>query len=284
MVGLKRLELRDIQQAIQLSMAENWNQTEKDWELLIRNPQNLCLAATDNEKLIGTATAINYENDLAWIGMVIVDKEYRGQKISKMLVSNLIENFKDCTSLKLDATPAGQPVYQKFGFNEECLIHRFTSTSVFINDLHPGRESSAERAGLKDIQEIIEYDKRIFGANRKQLIGFYLTNYPERAWMLRQNGKITGIAMGRKGNQFHHIGPVSASNSENAKKLISKSLVGLENQPVVVDILGNKKELINWFNTIGFKQERDFVRMYKNENSCSGLPENQFLISGPEFG
>lgn len=284
MVDLRRLEFRDIEQAIQLSKAEKWNQTEKDWELLIGNPQNICLAATVDDKVIGTATAINYENDVAWIGMVLVDKEFRGQKISKMLLTNLIENSADCTSLKLDATPAGQPVYKKFGFTDEYLVHRCTSFSVLKNDLFPERGIPVESAGLYDIQEIIEFDKQIFGANRKQLIEYLLTNYPGKSWMLRQNGQITGIALGRKGNRFHHIGPVLASNSEDAIKLIAKSLGGLENQPVVVDILDDKIELMNWLSTIGFTKQRFFVRMYRNENSYPGLPKNQFLICGPEFG
>ncbi len=65
MVSLKRLEIQDIEQAVRLSNDEKWNQTEKDWELLIRNPQNICLAAIDGERVIGTATAINYDNDVA---------------------------------------------------------------------------------------------------------------------------------------------------------------------------------------------------------------------------
>jgi len=64
-VSLKRLEIQDIEQAVRLSNDEKWNQTEKDWELLIRNPQNICLAAIDGERVIGTATAINYDNDVA---------------------------------------------------------------------------------------------------------------------------------------------------------------------------------------------------------------------------
>ena len=80
MIFIKKLTIQDIEQAIKLSNAEKWNQTEKDWGLLIRNPQNICLAAKDGENIIGTATAINYANDVAWIGMVIVHKEYRGRR------------------------------------------------------------------------------------------------------------------------------------------------------------------------------------------------------------
>jgi GNAT superfamily N-acetyltransferase len=284
MVSIKKLELQDIVQAVRLSNAEKWNQTEKDWELLIQNPQNICLAAVDGDRIIGTATAINYANDVAWIGMVLVDQEYRGRKVSKLLLAGLFEKLGSCRSLKLDATPAGQPVYQKYGFKDEYLIHRMTASYVFINGLQFDSGVLPERAYPENIPEIIEYDKRVFGADRKQLIGFLIGNCPDNAWMLRQEGQITGIALGRRGSRFFQIGPVLASTTEDAKKLISKSLRGIENQAVAIDILDDKKELMDWLCTIGFTKQRHFVRMFQNENIYPGIPKNEFLICGPEFG
>jgi predicted GNAT family N-acyltransferase len=284
MVELRRLNLQDIEQALQLSKAENWNQTEKEWELLIGNRQNICVAATLGDKLIGTATAINYENKVGWIGMVVVDKEYRGQKISNMLLSGIIENSKNIISLKLDATPAGLPVYQKFGFTQEYLVYRFISMSVFKNEVHFEPGISVERAIPENLEEITEYDKQIFGAERKQLIEFLIRNFPEKSWILRLNGQINGIALGRIGSRFHQVGPVFASSPDFAKKLILKSLEDIESQPVIVDIPAHKPELTEWINTLGFTKQRHFVRMYRNENTFAGLTENQFLICGPEFG
>ncbi len=284
MVSLRQLDIKDIGQAVKLSNAEKWNQTEKDWELLIQNPQNICLAAVDGSRVIGTATAINYKNEVAWIGMVLVDKEYRGQKVSKMLLSALFEQLGSCRSLKLDATPPGQPVYQKYGFKNEYLVHRYTAPFIPLKSLHFENEISPERVSLSNVKEIIEFDKRVFGANRKQLIRFLINNYPNSAWMLRKEGQITGIALGRKGKRFQQIGPVLASSTEDAKKLIAKPLEVFENQPVVIDILDDKKELMNWLHTIGFTKQRHFFRMYQNENLYPGIPKSQFLICGPEFG
>lgn len=284
MISLRKLELSDLDQALGLSKAEKWNQTEKEWELLIGNSSNLCYAAVTGSRVVGTATAINYGNEISWIGMVIVHKEFRGQKISNLLLNKLFENSGNYIALKLDATPAGQPVYQKLGFKNEYNIFRLTSTSTLRTEpaLEPG--VSVERGTIKNINEIAEYDKLIFGSNRKQLIEFLIKNFPDKAWLLRFNGKINGISLGRLGSRFHHIGPVLTTNSNFARVLISKSLEGLKNLPVVVDIPEDKTELLNWLITIGFTKQRYFVRMYRNENNYPGIPENQFLICGPEFG
>ena len=73
------MQLGDIGGAMRLSTEQGWNQTKMDWKLLIENPQNVCLLAASGKKIIGTTTAINYSNNVAWIGMVLVDKEYRGK-------------------------------------------------------------------------------------------------------------------------------------------------------------------------------------------------------------
>ncbi|MCK4464298.1 MAG: hypothetical protein KAU83_01195, partial [Bacteroidales bacterium] len=65
-VTLRSMHYNDIDIAMHLKNAEGWNQTEKDWELLIGNPQNICLVAEYEQKVIGTATAINYSNEVAW--------------------------------------------------------------------------------------------------------------------------------------------------------------------------------------------------------------------------
>ncbi len=281
---IKPLLIQDIGQAIKLSNAERWNQTEENWALLIQNKKNVCLAAFEEKKVVGTATAINYANEVAWVGMVLVDQEYRGKGVSKMILSDLLGRLQFCRSLKLDATPAGQPVYQKFGFKDEYLVHRMTAVSVSMKSLFLINGLLPELIQRGNIPEIVDCDKQLFGANRQQLIEFLVENNPENSWMFRREGQISGIALGRKGSRFYQIGPVFTSETEDAKKLIAKSLENLKGQPVVVDVPEDKKELINWLESIGFTKQRFFVRMYQNENPFPGIPEKHFLICGPEFG
>jgi hypothetical protein len=75
-----------------------------------------------------------------------------------------------------------------------------------------------------------------------------------------------------------------ASTTIEAKMLIWKSLKELNNQAVVVDILNDKEELVDWLNSIGFIKQRHFVRMYKKENPVSMELGKMHLICGPEFG
>jgi len=281
---LRPMELSDIESGMRLSKAEGWNQTEKDWKLFLENPENVCIAAESDNKVIGTTTAINYSNQVAWIGMVLVDKEYRGQGISRTLLTNAFKKLDSCKSIKLDATAAGQQVYKKLDFADEYLVSRMTNVS--IKNLQPGDDHDIlpEPVQLKHIREIIALDELFFGANRTLLIEYLVKEYPEKGWILKRNNRITGFALGREGSKYHQIGPVMASNSGDAKILLTRSLEKLTNQSVVVDVLCDKEDLVDWMHSIGFIKQRHFIRMYKKENPFPGVIDKQYLIGGPEFG
>lgn len=276
-IKIRDLEVEDIHKAMELVLTEGWNQTEKDWRLLIGNLQNICLTAEVDGEFAATATAINYSNNVAWIGMVLVKKRYRGKGISKMFLNSLFEGLKSCCSIKLDATPAGQPVYKKVGFTNEYRINRMVNVS-FDGYLLENPEISPQRIQKNDITSIIEFDKKAFGSYRTQLIQALVDDYPEKGWFLKRDNKITGFVLGREGNKYHQIGPVSAKSSIDAKILITQILQDLHEQPVVIDILEDKQELTEWLNSIGFVKQRDFMRMFQNSNPFPGEVCLQYLI------
>ena len=172
-IEIRSIQLDDIGHCKLLSDSEGWNQTEEDWKLLVGNPANTCLLAESENRIIGSATAMNYSNNVSWIGMMLVDKAYRGRGISKMLLSGLIINLNNCQSVKLDATPAGKPVYEKFGFKNEYLIHRMTTNS--LDNFQPFNSGiTPEPIQIRDIPEVTTLDASIFGSERTALISWLI--------------------------------------------------------------------------------------------------------------
>ena len=129
---VRKMQASDMAVIMQIKTAENWNQTETDWQFLITSNPELCFVAIINNEVIGTVTAINYHNKIAWIGMMLVSKLHRGMGISKMLLNTIIEKLKGCESIRLDATPAGIPVYKKLGFVEEYKITRIGMSTIVV--------------------------------------------------------------------------------------------------------------------------------------------------------
>ena len=281
---IREMRPGDITGAMKLSTAEGWNQTENDWNFLIENSKNICVIAEHSDKIIGTTTAMNYSGNAAWIGMVLVDKEFRGQGVSTSLLTEVLKKLTSFKSVKLDATPAGRNVYKKFGFRDEFEIVRMTNLSMENISVKNDEKIFPEHIELKHLNEIIDFDKNIFGVKRSSLIKYLLSQYPQKAWMIKRNNLIAGIVLGRSGNKYHHIGPVFAANIIDAKNLINSALNELKNKSVVVDIISEKNYLIGWLKLNGFSTQRKFVRMYKEQNLFPGNVSNQYLICGPEFG
>jgi GNAT superfamily N-acetyltransferase len=275
--------ISDIDQALGLSVEEGWNQTEKDWKLMLENPDNVCIVAEKDGRIVGTATALNHSGKIAWIGMVLVDKPLRGLGAGKMLMTTIISRLENIESVKLDATPAGQPLYSRLGFIEEYSICRMYSSS--LRSIEYRYKGDKPRNITKDqLPKIIYNDASIFGVQRDYILSKLYSNYPNKAYAFADDINSWGYVFGRAGTRFNYIGPACASTTETAKGLIAAALEPFHSKPVGLDVLSDKTELISWLESIGFVKQRDFVRMYLEKNPYPGKPEFQYLIGGPEFG
>jgi len=273
----------DLGEALQLSVAEGWNQTINDWMFLQKNPDNLCIVAEMDGRIAGTATALNHAGKVIWIGMVIVDKSLRGMGAGRMLMSELIKKTGNNKCIKLDATPAGYPLYKSLGFIDEYRILRMT-----INSLHSGEnflpDTIVDALSKEFLPQIIDQDADVFGVRRDNLMKHLFEDYPEKSFFLAGKKNEGDFILGRNGTKYDYIGPLYSRSADNAKALLSRVLSNLKGKAVALDVLADKKELIRWLESSGFLVQREFVRMYLKNNPYPGKPEFQFLISGPELG
>lgn len=282
-IKLRKMVLSHMDSLMKLKDAEGWNQLEKDWALLISYKQSVNLVALLDDQIVGCITAINYDNTVAWIGMMLVDKDFRGQGISKLLLLNVIEKLDKCDSIKLDATPAGRPVYLKLGFLDEYTLNRMTNPSV-SNICLSDKPERTEQIKPTDIPEVAAFDKKVFGADRTKLIISLYASYPELAWYIKENNSIAGFCLGRRGQNYTQIGPVHASTANGARALIHSAIDQLTGQAVVVDISAAQSEISGWLEACGFIVQRPFERMFLSTNPHPGIVKCQYLICGPELG
>ena len=280
---IRPLQEADIEEAMKIKEAEGWNQTEKDWRLMLAHDPGQCLVAVVGSKVVGTVTPLNFNNQVAWIGMMLVSKGFRGLGIGKLLLQRVISRLKGCESIKLDATAAGMVVYTKLGFVKEYEIYRMTTVDL-PKLADPKQKTAVVPASKKDITGIVKMDSELFGADRSKLIEMLLQAHPNMAWLLKREGRLSGFALGRPGSHYTQIGPVMAETANDATALISGVLKYFTGQPVVLDVLEDKQQLKDWLLALGFTVQRSFARMYLKNNAFPGVMEKQFLIGGPEIG
>lgn len=280
---IRKMYPEDLEDAMQLKDAEGWNQTWDDWELLLSGNPDQCLVAVLEGKVRATVTAITYENQLAWIGMMLVDKSIRGQGIGKLLMRSIINELGFCTAVKLDATPAGLPVYLKLGFIPEATIYRMTGVmdkKVKIENPHP----NIRRIKSQDLSKILEYDSRIFGVSREGLFRDLIKRSTQSCCLFENDNSLQGFILGRPGTRYFQLGPLSADSTLVAIQLLELSLSQMRESSVVVDVFQEQVELVTWLQGQGFIIQRELTRMSYGQPSLSENISQQFLICGPELG
>ncbi|MFK5973156.1 MAG: GNAT family N-acetyltransferase [Flavobacteriaceae bacterium] len=285
-IRVRQMQRSDLKAVMQIKKAENWNQTQEDWLFLLRSNPEYCLVALIKNQVIGTVTAINYQNKVAWIGMMLVAIDFRGMGVSKLLINTVIHKLKDCASIKLDATPVGIPVYKKLGFVKEYEISRMVSTNLHIIDDNQqgGTIYNLSPLSESELSNIASLDASLFGVNRSDLFRFLLGSRKEICLQIKEENQLKGYVLGRNGSNYIQIGPLMTYSTPLAQKLLYVVFESLKDQALVIDVLSDKAELKEWLLSLGFIHQRSFSRMHLKSNGYAGKTETQYAISGPELG
>jgi GNAT superfamily N-acetyltransferase len=272
----------DIAAGLELCRAARWNQTERDWELFLRPSPEGCRVAVRDDRVVGTVATTRYEDRFAWIGMVLVDPAQRGQGIGARLMAEALDVLKDMPSVRLDATPAGHIVYQKLDFIDEYRLSRMetvVSSAGFVLRRNPARPTTKD-----DLPAVGVFDREVFGADRGLMLGWMFDGAPEYAWIIEERGQIAGYTFGRRGVNFESLGPIVAHDQQTARRLVSACLNRQAGKPFIIDASHHDAGWRSWLESIGFREQRPFIRMFYRDNPYPGLPRKQFGILGPEFG
>jgi GNAT superfamily N-acetyltransferase len=282
MIHYRDMTMADIEAGLALCRASGWNQLSRDWELFLRLSPRGCRVAVKDGQVIGTVTTVRYENRFCWIGMVLVNPAERRQGIGTRLLHESLEVLKGEQSIRLDATPAGHAVYLKYDFVDEYWLSRMERIAIISplmienNQARPMMEA--------DLPQVIEIDREIFGADRGAMLAWMLEGAPEYAWVMAYGNRIEGYTFGRHGFKFEHVGPLIAQDRKTARALVTACLSGYEGRSFIIDASLHDSEWKSELESLGFKEQRPFIRMFHGVNLFPGLPEKQYAILGPEFG
>lgn len=282
-IALRPLEPSDLPAAARLAALAGWNQTPDDWRILLEAAHEHCLAAVANGRIVGTATAMVYGRELAWIGMVLVDPEFRRLGIATRLMEALGGGLTRVRTVRLDATPAGREVYQRLGFADECALTRMVRPRAAAPAPEPALRG-ARVMTTGQVARAIGLDRRIFGANRQALLAALRRGAPAHAWSVADGARLLAAGFSRPGRHYHQLGPIVATTPLAARAIAAAALHALGDRDVVIDVPDAQAEWRQWLIGQGFRAERPFIRMRKGPVAAAARFEQYFALAGPEFG
>ena len=213
--------------------------------------------------------------------MMLVDPEHRGAGIGKQLMAHALSALKDVPCVGLDATPLGEPLYRRFGFETDYPLVRTKGT---VDAARIGKPAGrARRMDCTDLAAVSRRDREVFGADRGELLQALFRRSAECAWIAKDGQSLRGYIFGRPGHLFHQLGPLVAEDRATAQDLIAHCCSELEGRRLGIDAPQFDSEWVAWLASVGFVAERPFVRMFREGDRHPGLRALQYAVTGPEF-
>jgi len=230
-LSINRLTSDDLSEARRLSTAVGWNQTYEDWERLLDLFPETCFAGHIGGNLIGTSTLATYGDRFGWIGMVLVDPDYRRQGYGSALFERSLEFGlgADIDVVGLDATDAGREVYEKYGFERIEGIDRWRGN---IQSL----ACSVSAGPILDADAVVTFDTEQSGADRSRLLKHLLDSETVVGLRVPAYGEIRGFTIIRPGRTCPQVGPVIVTDRDALIGLLA-AVSDEVNDEIVIDAL-----------------------------------------------
>lgn len=280
-VDFRILTTDDIPAALELKRQAGWNHVADDWRFFLRSDPRGCFGAVREGRLVGTACNVTYGKQLGWVGLVLVDPGCRRMGIATELMNRSIEYLAGVSIAGLDATPMGQPVYERLGFKGTRIFKRMLLKSA---PRLRGPQKPVLPITSDQIAVAVKMDSASSGADRTALLADLCRRAPHMAWQLRDYDRVKAVCLGRPGENSTYIGPVYAESADDAIAVTEAALQGLRDRPVALDVQISQEEYVAWLRKTGFTESRQFTRMYlRGEQAPSGFT-TCYTIAGAEFG
>jgi len=304
MLSIRPMTEADIPLGMRLKELAGWNQTEADWRRhLAIEPAGCFVGCYDGTPAATIATTVfgrDASSDKvpsersAWIAMVLTDPNFRRRGLANALLGHGIAYAEShgASTIWLDATEMGRPVYEKLGFGTTYTLTRYRGIARPID-----RSDETVRLRLMSREdlaggEVDDLDLAATGADRLKLLTALRDELPEFALMGMPDGaevtSVLGFTLARRGCRATQLGPVIARTERVGRGLFAAALAQCAGEELLVDVPDGNRAAIEVLTAGGLKPERSFYRMLRKsvagEAVYAAVDPALWASAGPEFG
>jgi len=301
-IDIRLLTGNDVESALALSASCGWNQRAAEWHMMLQIAPVGAFTAASPDGIVGTAIGIDYGN-FGWIAMMLVNPAYRSRGLGARLLEAAMGALPRDLPIRLDATPLGRPLYERYGFVLESSLTRHVRPADAAQRFV--RSDTVRPLVESDLSAVMQADERVSGAHRPSALRWAFGDAPHYAWIgsnaggrlssgldsafTRKEAEIetAGYCLGRGGRLFDHIGSIVADTPETASALAAAAIGESEGCSLVIDAHDRHDEFVSWLRGARFEPQRPLYRMCRAGAAPPQVrhPETliEFAIMGPEF-
>jgi ribosomal protein S18 acetylase RimI-like enzyme len=235
--------------------------------------------ALRGDRPAGMVGAIVY-GAYAHIGLMAVHPEMQRQGIGLALMQYILARLdrEGVPQVVLDASRAGQPLYEKLGFVAGELTHMFRRKGDFVGTDLP---SDVRLMTGRDLADVAGLDATAFGANRLNALKILLEACPQRAFITHdESGQVAGYLIA----QENRIGPCVAILPEYAERLLQAALTLSYQDALSVAVPSENRWAVGLLPGYGFELSRSNRHMVKGPGGFPGRREMVYAQASLAIG
>ena len=214
---VRKMRPGEIGLALDWAKQEGWNPGLHDSICFFNTDNNGFFVAEEEKKIIGVISAVKYSHNYGFIGIYIVEKNYRGGAAGLLLARHAFDYLKNC-NIGLDGVLERVENYKRIGFKFFCKNIRF-SGSIQPNSFNYKDIVSIDRSFYP---RVFIYDRSCFPADRVEFLYCWVRQPDHYSFCRKIGNKILGYGVIRKCDIGYKIGPLFADDSETAEMIFLK--------------------------------------------------------------
>lgn len=231
------------------------------------------------ETPVGLVGTVSY-GEVAHVGFMAVHPQAQRQGIGLALMQFVLSGLeqKGVPLVTLDASEAGRHLYESLGFvpyDETVLLRRPGPSAA------PRGNATVASLTVRDLDELVQADTQIFGADRRKLFQALLEAFPGRAFLQRDAaGQVAGYLFA----QTVRIGPWVMLGAQSAEGLL-RSALGLSfEEPPSLHVPSGNRAALALLQRHGFESLRYDLHMGRGVNAPPGQRRKIFAQTSLALG
>jgi ribosomal protein S18 acetylase RimI-like enzyme len=282
---IRQLKATDLPFAFRLNLAERWNDHFSDIERMYQFEPDGCFIAEVGTRPVGHVFSVSY-GSLGWIGLLIVEPEYRRRGIGKLLTVRAKDYLlsQGVQTIKLEGVAEIADLYRQIGFVDEYDSLRLKRTAERLSSQGAEKVRSITKKGLS---ELAAFDAKCFGAHRTRVLRQLYEASPQLCFISRTGSNVAGYLMCRKAHIGYNLGPMvcSPKHPEAASALV-RTCVGRIDRgaEVFVGVPAVNCAATQMWKELGFFEYSRSIRMRLGKDLEKECVDGIFAIAGPMKG
>ena len=268
----------DVAAAHRLSLEVGWPHRLEDWRFVQRLGTGH--VALDGRDVVGTVLTWKHDRRNASLGMIIVDPRHQGRGIGKRLMRLALRDLTG-RAVTLNATPAGQPLYEKLGFKAIDAVEQHQGPAGPVPAVALARGERLRPVGASDVPKLGALATRAAGVSRGRVLPRLLE--VGQGIVLARGEEVLGFAIFRRFGRGYVIGPVVATDAARAQALVSHWVAMHPGEFLRIDVYASTG-LGRWFDSIGLPKVDAAVTMVKGVAPARGDGLRAFALTNQALG